>query len=899
MLNNWDDRADIRACLRTAVSALMAGSGGVVLVEGEVGMGCGRELAFARALAVSRNASTYLARADELARWTPLAVLCQALGETVWGSRPPDLLRSIGDRSGEGPVLIALDHLQWADPMTLFALKSFPSALRDRPVLWLLARRDGIGAATEVERLFDHLESEGATRLRLRPLSAAAVERMLTGFAGRAPDGDLVVLAAGAGGNPTLLTALLDGLREEHGAARGDSAAAWSSRPLPGRVVTVVQRMLSGCEAETISVLEVAAIFGTTFRVADVADVLGRTAGDILRAVREALRARLVVPGDAPDSLSFRYDLVRRVLEESATPSVAAALHRQVGLLLLRRSGSAADAADHLVRGALPGDTKAIRALADAAAQALDTAPTEAAEISLRALRLTRPGSADHHRLLDVRVTALLRLGRLVEAEELASAGLAVAPPEEQGVRLGAALATVRVLNGRYRSAVTVAEQMLVGDASSSDHERVQATRIWALIANGDHQEACRLAEMAVTGGENRAVLTGTARLVLATQRWAEGDVTASFELMKEAMRCGPGGWRDVPTPHPQVAFAAALATVGDIRAAEEAFAEAESLVQHAADVGSDLALRVVGAWVKARSGRVEEAAEVVEAAFELSEELGVTWWTSLMTTVLATAALRRGDPTAARLHLGMAPESRLPFFRAYHVWTALQVEAARTSQGAALSVLAASHPELLEQPAPLLLEPGAAAWLVRAARSADDRDLVRMVVAASAELARRNPGFPSLAAGSAHARGVARGDAAALTAAMDQYTDPWAKASAAEDLAAADGAGAVAALEAAMAGYTAVDSTRDVARIRSKLREAGVRRRHWTYTDRPATGWESLTDTEREVAELVAGGLTNRQVAARMFLSPHTVHAHLGRIFRKLGIASRVELTGLRHRTA
>ena len=113
------------------------------------------------------------------------------------------------------------------------------------------------------------------------------------------------------------------------------------------------------------------------------------------------------------------------------------------------------------------------------------------------------------------------------------------------------------------------------------------------------------------------------------------------------------------------------------------------------------------------------------------------------------------------------------------------------------------------------------------------------------------------------------------------------------------DSAGAVAALETAMTGYTAAGSTRDAARIRSKLREAGVRRRHWSYADRPSTGWDSLTDTEREVAELVAGGLTNRQVAARMFVSPHTVHAHLGRIFRKLGITSRVELTGLRHRIA
>lgn len=54
-------------------------------------------------------------------------------------------------------------------------------------------------------------------------------------------------------------------------------------------------------------------------------------------------------------------------------------------------------------------------------------------------------------------------------------------------------------------------------------------------------------------------------------------------------------------------------------------------------------------------------------------------------------------------------------------------------------------------------------------------------------------------------------------------------------------------------------------------------------------TGWASLTDTEREVANLVAEGLTNREVAGKLFLSRHTVDFHLRQIFRKLDVASRV----------
>jgi anti-anti-sigma factor len=55
--------------------------------------------------------------------------------------------------------------------------------------------------------------------------------------------------------------------------------------------------------------------------------------------------------------------------------------------------------------------------------------------------------------------------------------------------------------------------------------------------------------------------------------------------------------------------------------------------------------------------------------------------------------------------------------------------------------------------------------------------------------------------------------------------------------------------------------------------------------------GWGDLTPADRQVAGLVAQGLTNRQVAERMFLSRHTVDFHLRQIFRKLGIKSRIEL--------
>jgi len=59
----------------------------------------------------------------------------------------------------------------------------------------------------------------------------------------------------------------------------------------------------------------------------------------------------------------------------------------------------------------------------------------------------------------------------------------------------------------------------------------------------------------------------------------------------------------------------------------------------------------------------------------------------------------------------------------------------------------------------------------------------------------------------------------------------------------------------------------------------------------RPSFGWESLTPTEHGLIRLIADGQTNREAAARLYLSHHTIDSHLRHIFRKLGINSRVQL--------
>jgi DNA-binding CsgD family transcriptional regulator len=59
----------------------------------------------------------------------------------------------------------------------------------------------------------------------------------------------------------------------------------------------------------------------------------------------------------------------------------------------------------------------------------------------------------------------------------------------------------------------------------------------------------------------------------------------------------------------------------------------------------------------------------------------------------------------------------------------------------------------------------------------------------------------------------------------------------------------------------------------------------------RPTFGWDSLSESERRVADLVARGYSNKEIAGRLYMSHRTVGSHLYRIFPKLGLRSRVEL--------
>jgi DNA-binding CsgD family transcriptional regulator len=104
--------------------------------------------------------------------------------------------------------------------------------------------------------------------------------------------------------------------------------------------------------------------------------------------------------------------------------------------------------------------------------------------------------------------------------------------------------------------------------------------------------------------------------------------------------------------------------------------------------------------------------------------------------------------------------------------------------------------------------------------------------------------------------------------------------------------------LEEALELYERAGAEAWAARVRAQLRALGVHRGRRGSRNRPASGWRSLTATERAVSLLVAEGLTNGAVARQLYISPHTVNTHLRHVFAKLGVSNRVALASEVNRT-
>ncbi len=259
---------------------------------------------------------------------------------------------------------------------------------------------------------------------------------------------------------------------------------------------------------------------------------------------------------------------------------------------------------------------------------------------------------------------------------------------------------------------------------------------------------------------------------------------------------------------------------------------------------------------------QIRKCAAIARALLETGARLGQcsgAW-------LLALIALREGDPAAARAHLcALGEAERL---------TIVPLNPTDATDGVPLA---------------------------RIAMAAGDSELATSAVATAQERLRLNPGVASIAGTAAHAEGLVTGDPDHLALAVKCFEErprPLALASALEDAGKVlagrgDREEGIAPLGQALELYHRAGASWDAARVRRRLRALGVRRRIARMVP-PRNGWPGLTGCELEVVRQVARGLTNRQVAERLFLSQHTVSNHLRHAFAKLDVTSRVELARL-----
>ena len=323
-------------------------------------------------------------------------------------------------------------------------------------------------------------------------------------------------------------------------------------------------------------------------------------------------------------------------------------------------------------------------------------------------------------------------------------------------------------------------------------------------------------------------------------------------------------------------------------------FADGAARVRAIAEQAGSHRFRGLAAWAAAISLFQRGAWDDLFAEADTAYELG--WTTSMPSALAALAALHRDDEPGSEPYVQRVADAACRLSAAnggetYWAWVqSLQLRRAG-HEHAALKRLVTG-----EYPAADWWYDGIYSPRVQAARLAvalGDQQTLQQILTWNHNRGDLHPGVR------AHCQGLAKHDSALLAQAASIYRAAGQKpqlAEAAEDLGlllAQDGDQAAARPHMAQAIelYQDLGATWDLHRARAQFRAHGVRTHPYATRQRPATGWHSLTRTESRVAELVAQGQSNPQIARGLYLSRRTVETHVSHILSKLGVRSRVDI--------
>ncbi|PXX08795.1 regulatory LuxR family protein [Mycolicibacterium moriokaense] len=882
-----------------------------LLIEGEPGIGkttlwlAAHELARERGF---RVLSARAAAAESVLAYTALADLLDGVPAAAWAGLP-DPQRSAVDQvllrtdngpatdqravaaaflsvveylADDGPLLVAIDDLQWIDPSSTHVV-AFAARRLSGPVGILgSVRTDAVsgtaGAWLQMPR------PDAVNRIRLSPLGIqdlhAAVSTRLRQPFSRPAMGRIHALS---GGNPFYAIELARAIAE---------SAPGVETSLPRTLAEVVRARIGSLDPNVHDALLAASCMASP----TVELVSSATIGDddMLVELLETAESRGIIAIDG-NRIHFAHPLLARGVYTEAAPAQRRTMHRRLADIVdepeLR--------ARHLALAATSGDQVTLRAL-DAAAESARTrgAPAAAAELMDLAIGLggdtadRRLRSALHHFDAGDQQVARAVLEETIERLE----------PGDRRAEALTRLAVVRLYGDGFFEAARLLQRALTeADDGSPLRVQVLITLAFALLHANQPQAGAQHAEEAVARAErlDQPHLLGLALGMHATLRFLCGEGFDEAVIDRAVALEDP----DVFTPlvfRPSAQRALLLEWTGRL---DEAHGLLRAIRRRCVEKGEEGELVFIAQHVVLTCtwrGDFGEAALVAEDVMERARQLGGDTPLFLALGLRATLAAYAGREADARNAAEEALEisRRTGSFRlAERIVAALGfLEVSLGRNEAALATLQpllnkfdpSSTPTELPNAAFLA---DAIEALIEAGRSAEAEPLIGALERNGQRLDR-----PWMLAVGARGRSMLlanRGDLDAATATAeraivehDRLPMPFERARTLLLLGQLQRRqrrkqSAAASLQEASDIFERLHVPLWADRAQAELVRTNVARRR--------SG--QLTPSEQRVAELAASGMKNRDVATALFISPKTVEANLARIYRKLGIKSRAEL--------
>jgi DNA-binding CsgD family transcriptional regulator len=903
------------AALRAALDEAREGRGGIAMLIGEAGIGKTRVaeelMALARASGASvANGSCYEDdAAASFGPWTQVASqVVSTLGRDQLSDRlgagaaalaevVPAVRWALPDReqpavlspeetrlrvyeafagllltAPDEPLVVVLEDLHWADAASLDLLRHLARGFATARLLVVATYR-----AEELELAHPLARTIGAIerfvhpiRLRLGPLgredTAALVEALAGGPVGaRLRD----AIRRETGGNPFFVTEVVRHLREQ-----GRDLAAGDLTPeelgIPEGVRAALASRLARLSPDTVRVLSVVSAFAGPFEFAVLGPLLGLPDDLLLDCVDEALRARMINAVGTEERYEFAHALVRHALYDDLSPSRKARLHRRIAEALEGLPGNEHDraaelAVQYLLSSSLPG---AAHGIPHALAAAESARRAYAYERAVRFLRIARDLAADGAPSVRAEILAALAIAE-AEALMLASALESV---EEAVAALHEAGAAPEAIAGFLVKATWAlqeggAEQTLIDELAERGRSLLGTTRdlTWARLK----LTATPLEEIPVgTYTAGRWLGFDPEAVDIARARGDERDWAKTLELMDwrsrtdvDELRARVERWQE-----PRAAIHGLGVVMRSLMFQHGAFvdaaAAADQLFRRSSRFGSlpgQAYALVYLAWTAHVRGDEDEASATGEEATELVFRLGEAH--RLRYSLLFLAMVDPDWPSIADEREAAAADPRLPsWMTLLYLSQAASAHARAGAREAARRRLDELVPVLARMPPTTLNQNGAVANAATAAWELGE---------------------------SAHAGPLRELALGLVDGGVGDYPGE------STELAVARMAALLGDSAEAASHFTAARSTVAASGQRPLLEVVDADERQAASTGRSRQRFPAgLTGREAEVLRLLARGRSNREIAADLVLSVHTVERHIANAYRKVGVHNRAEAT-------